>query len=183
MADRQSIRQIWLEMKAAADRDGLTFFGGCSMAKSATVGLSYGALRKECLEAVRQWPGCDTISGIQIIRDNTRAGFSARVTCTVRPISNRRSSDPVRPARKATAFLSDRMILRLKSDTNPVGQGRPRGNECWWPLVDSVEAAQCPNNARFTKARTATDGFYVATMTAASSSCTKPMFHPAERRP
>ena len=67
-------------MKAASDRDGLTFFGGCSMAKSATVGLSYGALRKECLDAVRQWPGCETISGIQILRDATPGGFSVRVT-------------------------------------------------------------------------------------------------------
>ena len=61
-------------MKAAADRGGLTFFGGCSMAKSATVGLSYGALRKECLDAVRQWPGCETI------RDAIPGGFSVRVT-------------------------------------------------------------------------------------------------------
>ena len=45
-----------------------------------TVGLSYAALRKECLEAVRQWPGCETVSGIQIIRDNTPGGFSVRVT-------------------------------------------------------------------------------------------------------
>jgi hypothetical protein len=45
-----------------------------------TVGLSYAALRKECLDAVRQWPGCDTVAGIQIIRDNTPGGFSVRVT-------------------------------------------------------------------------------------------------------
>ena len=45
-----------------------------------TVGLSYAALRKECLEAVRQWPGCETVSGIQIIRDNTPGGFTVRVT-------------------------------------------------------------------------------------------------------
>ena len=50
------------------------------MAKSATLGLSYGALRKECLEAVRQWPGCETIGGIQIIRDNGPGSFSVRVT-------------------------------------------------------------------------------------------------------
>jgi hypothetical protein len=67
-------------MKAAADRGGLTFFGGCGMAKSATSGLSYGALRKECLDAVRQWPGCETIGGIQILRDATPGGFSVRVT-------------------------------------------------------------------------------------------------------
>ena len=51
-----------------------------SMAKSQTIGLSYAALRKECLDAVRQWPGCETVSGIQIIRDNTPGGFSVRVT-------------------------------------------------------------------------------------------------------
>jgi len=50
------------------------------MAKSETVGLSYGALRKECLDAVRQWPGCETISGIQIVRENSHGGFSVRVT-------------------------------------------------------------------------------------------------------
>jgi hypothetical protein len=52
----------------------------CSMAKFITIGLSYGALRKECLEAVRQWPGCESVGGIQIIRDNTPGGFSVRVT-------------------------------------------------------------------------------------------------------
>jgi len=45
-----------------------------------TIGLSYGDLRKDCLAAVRQWPGCETVSGIQIIRDNSPAGFSVRVT-------------------------------------------------------------------------------------------------------
>jgi len=50
------------------------------MVKLKTVGLSYGALRKECLEAVRQWPGCETIGGIQIIRSSAPGGFSVRVT-------------------------------------------------------------------------------------------------------
>jgi hypothetical protein len=50
------------------------------MTKTKTVGKTYAALRKECLEAVRQWPGCETVAGIQIIRDNTPAGFSVRVT-------------------------------------------------------------------------------------------------------
>ena len=50
-----------------------------SMAKSETAGMSYGALRKECIDAVRQWPGCESVAGIQIIRDNS-AGFSVRVT-------------------------------------------------------------------------------------------------------
>jgi hypothetical protein len=50
------------------------------MAKLKTVGMSYGALRKECLEAVRQWPGCETIGGIQIIRSNVPGSFSVRIT-------------------------------------------------------------------------------------------------------
>jgi hypothetical protein len=50
------------------------------MAKFKTVGVSYGDLRKQCLEAIRQWPGCQTVSGIQIIRDNSPAGFSVRIT-------------------------------------------------------------------------------------------------------
>ena len=50
------------------------------MPKFKTFPVSYGDLRKQCLEAVRQWPGCETISGIQIIRDNSPAGFSVRVT-------------------------------------------------------------------------------------------------------
>ena len=50
------------------------------MAKLTTVGVSYGALRRVCLEAVRHWPGCETVGGIQIIRDNSPAGFSVRVT-------------------------------------------------------------------------------------------------------
>jgi hypothetical protein len=50
------------------------------MAKFETVGVSYGTLRKDCLEAIRQWPGCETVSGIQNIRNNGPAGFSVRVT-------------------------------------------------------------------------------------------------------
>jgi len=55
------------------------------MAKAETVGTSYGALRKECLEAVRQWPGCETVGGIQIIRDKPPGGFSVGLRCTGRP--------------------------------------------------------------------------------------------------
>jgi len=48
--------------------------------KFKTVGLSYGALRKECLEAVRQWPGCESVAGIQILRQNRFGSFSVRIT-------------------------------------------------------------------------------------------------------
>jgi hypothetical protein len=50
------------------------------MAKSQTVGLSYGALRKECLEALKQWPGCETVGAIQIIREKSPGSFTVRVT-------------------------------------------------------------------------------------------------------
>ncbi len=45
-----------------------------------TIGISYGALRKECLQEIRQWPGCQTVTGIQIVRNNSPSGFSIRVT-------------------------------------------------------------------------------------------------------
>jgi len=61
-------------------RDASFLSSSCSMANSETVGLKYGDLRKECLDAVRQWPGCETIAGIQIVRENSPGGFSVRVT-------------------------------------------------------------------------------------------------------
>ena len=42
--------------------------------------VTYDTLRKECLETIRQWPGYETIAGIQLISDNSPAGFSAKVT-------------------------------------------------------------------------------------------------------
>lgn len=45
------------------------------MVKSQTVGIDYVALRKECLHTVRQWPGCESIAGIQIIRGRGRGVF------------------------------------------------------------------------------------------------------------
>ena len=53
---------------------------GASMrTRLVAAGLSYAALRKECLDAIRQWPGCESITGIQIIRQN-KGSFSVRVT-------------------------------------------------------------------------------------------------------
>jgi hypothetical protein len=50
------------------------------MAKLNTVGLDYTALRKECLETVRQWPGCESIAGIQILRGKRIGNFSVKIT-------------------------------------------------------------------------------------------------------
>jgi hypothetical protein len=49
------------------------------MVKSQTVGINYVALRKECLEAVRDWPGCESIAGIQILRGKRPGSFSAKI--------------------------------------------------------------------------------------------------------
>ncbi len=49
------------------------------MRKVVTYGLTYAALRKECLDTVRHWPGCETIGGIQLISQND-GGFMVRVT-------------------------------------------------------------------------------------------------------
>jgi hypothetical protein len=50
------------------------------MVKSQTVGINYVALRKECLEAVRHWPGCESIDGIQILRGKRPRSFSVKIT-------------------------------------------------------------------------------------------------------
>ena len=50
------------------------------MARAQTVGLNYEALRKECLDAVRQWPGCETVGAIRIIRNKTPGSFSLQIT-------------------------------------------------------------------------------------------------------
>jgi hypothetical protein len=79
------------------------------MARSETVGLSYGALRKECLEAVRQWPGCETIGAIQIVRDTTPGGFTVRVTLYGK--ANKKTADRaincVRREKRRLFHLSD----------------------------------------------------------------------------
>lgn len=48
-------------------------------ARSRTAGVTYNDLRRMCLEAVKQWPGCETIAGIQIIRASRRK-FAVRIT-------------------------------------------------------------------------------------------------------
>lgn len=50
------------------------------MVKDARADISYADLRKQCLEAIKQWPGCETVAGIQLVRDGSRAGFSVKVT-------------------------------------------------------------------------------------------------------
>jgi hypothetical protein len=79
------------------------------MAKPVRSGLSYAALRKVCLDAVRQWPGCETIRGIQIIRRRQHGGFSVRVTLygnAKRQLADRAIQAVQREARR-NFFLND----------------------------------------------------------------------------
>jgi hypothetical protein len=50
------------------------------MTKFKTTGVSYAALRKECLDTVRQWSGCESVAGIQVLRSNAPGRFSIRIT-------------------------------------------------------------------------------------------------------
>jgi hypothetical protein len=65
-----------------------------------TVGMKYDSLRRVCLETIRQWPGCETVAGIQIIRTNKPGGFSVRVTLYG----------------KAKARLADRAIVSVQRE-------------------------------------------------------------------
>jgi len=49
------------------------------VAKSETTSICYANLRKECLEAIKHWPGCETIRGIQLIRESN-GHFTVRIT-------------------------------------------------------------------------------------------------------
>jgi hypothetical protein len=50
------------------------------MPDRALVAMKHEALRRQCLEAIRQWPGCESVAGIQIIRTNKPGGFAIHVT-------------------------------------------------------------------------------------------------------
>jgi hypothetical protein len=58
----------------------LTFIGPDFMSSLSRTSIDYATLRRQCLKAIRQWPRCETVVGIQIIRDNSPAGFSVKVT-------------------------------------------------------------------------------------------------------
>ena len=63
--------------------------GLCSMIKFNRTAVTYDTLRKECLEAIKQWPGCESIAGIRLIRDTSPAGFSVKVIFTAAPTKGR----------------------------------------------------------------------------------------------
>jgi hypothetical protein len=63
--------------------------------------VSYGVLRKQCLDAIRHWPGCETVAGIQLVRANSPSGFSLKVTLY--------GNAETRRADKAAAFVERQM--------------------------------------------------------------------------
>jgi hypothetical protein len=54
--------------------------GALHVIKFNRTAVTYDALRKECLATISQWPGCETVAGIQLTRDNSPARFSAKIT-------------------------------------------------------------------------------------------------------
>lgn len=66
-------------MSVAHDRRAPVAVPASSGRRGRIAVITYNDLRRLCLEAVKQWPGCETISGIQIIRSAGRK-FSVRVT-------------------------------------------------------------------------------------------------------
>jgi hypothetical protein len=49
-------------------------------AKLPRAGIAYADLRKRCLEAICQWPGCETVAGIQLVRTNSASAFVVKIT-------------------------------------------------------------------------------------------------------
>jgi len=104
-ACRILIRRAYVKMQSADNAWPCPLWGAHPKAKSATLGLSYGALRKECLEALRQWPGCEDIGCIQIMRD-TPGGFRSGHAVRQSRQEDRRSRHQWHGAREAAAFPS-----------------------------------------------------------------------------
>ena len=63
--------------------------------------VSYSVLRKRCLDAIRHWPGCETVAGIQLVRANSPSGFSVKITLY--------GEAETRNADKAAAFVERQM--------------------------------------------------------------------------
>jgi hypothetical protein len=74
-------------VRAAASR----LRGLCGKIKFNRTAVTYDTLRKECLDAIKQWPGCETIAGVRLIGDTSPAGFSVKVTLYGR--ANKRTAD------------------------------------------------------------------------------------------
>jgi len=76
------------------------------MGQLARKDISYAALRKECLDAIKKWPGCESVAAIQLIRNGSKAGFSIKVTLPGEAVKA--------TLERATAFVEREMRRRYR---------------------------------------------------------------------
>jgi hypothetical protein len=69
--------------------------------------VSYGVLRKHCLDAIRKWPGCEAVAAVQLVRTtNSPSGFSLKITLYGQ--ADKKSAD------KAVAFVERQLGREFK---------------------------------------------------------------------
>src|ERR1700740_3161487 len=97
------------------------------MIKFNRTAVMYDTLRKECLKTIRQWPVCETVAGIQLIRDNSPAGFSAKITLywSSRQEGGRSRYD-LRPTREKAALSLDRLKPAANRTCADIGPQRDK---------------------------------------------------------
>ena len=61
------------------------------MIKPVRTKINYSELRKLCLDQSRQWPGCETVAGLQLFRDASVSGFS--ITITLYGLADKKTAD------------------------------------------------------------------------------------------
>ena len=50
------------------------------MGQLARTDINFASLRKECLSAIKDRPGCESVATIQPVRNRSKAGFSIKLT-------------------------------------------------------------------------------------------------------
>ena len=50
------------------------------MGQLARTDINFASLRKKCLCAIKNWPGCESVAAIQLVRNGSKAGFSIELT-------------------------------------------------------------------------------------------------------
>jgi hypothetical protein len=53
--------------------------------------IKYSELRRICLADIRQWPGCETVAGLQLVRNASPSGFS--LTITLYGLADKKTAD------------------------------------------------------------------------------------------
>jgi hypothetical protein len=53
--------------------------------------ITYSELRRICLAEIRQWPGCETVAGLRLLRNASPSGFS--ITITLYGVADKKTAD------------------------------------------------------------------------------------------